>query len=555
MAQARRINSVKELNGSTGCGWLINVKLCKLWDHHLFKNWNRVESLKCFLWIQIITCTAGFDENAKIDVLQPHPKSGTIDDVITWHKITIEELSTITTPRSNYALIATIEALDPDFGWYYIGCRKCHKFVKEEAVPIDVVEIEGKTSSKKSRSQIPSKTVFRCETEGCPKPITTASPRYKMRLDVEDGTSGSCTFVMFDDCIRLLMNKSCEQIRETIPPGTPNNQIPEELYQLVGRLIFKFEATDYVIETGSTVYKCTKIIEDPILIKKFENVVCPVEIEDDNSITNLDTSDVTISQYVSSNIPKVTGSSSVGTGYDQDDEPITPVSSIQKRKVVEIDVDDQEHQASTNKKHLLTSKLRDCFSGYVPKKIKLVTPVGKFEVLTSEAANGEIVMFGNNLLKFANEVQIGPWCRVHFYYNGTDNIICMPFGYDGTQSVPYKPYTPFGVQCIFKLKPHTADYFTVVPAEFINVLTMPNTSVVTVEFGEEEYNFEWFTNEHGSGFSGVMWLIFIIGHHFTLKNTFLLAYKYETTFVLDVFYENNFDVYAPGRPWNSSSSS
>ncbi|CAI9094427.1 OLC1v1030168C1 [Oldenlandia corymbosa var. corymbosa] len=346
MAQARRINSVKELNGSTGCGWLINVKLCKLWDPHHFKNWDRVESRemllmdsngdrivvgvhrdhfhhfnekliegtsllissfdvqkmerdsssanmfsrlnfmsvrqsnqarmlalpileesmalilsvspismhKRFTQISRITCTAGFDENAKIDVLQPQPKLGTIDDVITWHKITIEELSTITTPRSNYALIATIEALDPDFRWYYIGCRKCHKSVKEEVVPIAV--------------------------------------------------------------------------------GTPNNQIPEELYQLVEkRLIFKFEATDYVIQTGSTVYKCTKIIEDPILIKKFENVVCPVE-------------------SVSSNIPKVTGSSSVRTEYDQDDEPITPVSSIQKWKVVEIDIDDQEHQASTNKKHV-----------------------------------------------------------------------------------------------------------------------------------------------------------------------------------------------------------
>ncbi|CAI9117469.1 OLC1v1018867C1 [Oldenlandia corymbosa var. corymbosa] len=374
MAQARRINSVKELNGTTGCGLLINVKLCKLWDRHHFKNWDRVEShemllmdsngdrivagvhcdhfhrfankfiedtrrIQNFLWStnvylneelleivdfkQRITGTAGFDENVKID------------------------------PRSNYALIATIEALDPDFGWYYIGCRKCHKSAKEEDVPIVVVKIEGETSSKKSRSQIPSKTVFHCETESCPKQITTASPRYKVRLDIEDGTPGSCTFVIFDDCIRLLMNKSCEQIRETIPPGTPNNQIPEELYQLVGKkLIFKFEATDYVIQTGSTVYKRTKTIEDPILITKFENVVGPVEIEDVNSITNLDTSDVAISQSVSSNIPKVTGSSSVGTEYDQDDEPITPVSFIQKRKVVEIDVDDQEHQASTNKKHV-----------------------------------------------------------------------------------------------------------------------------------------------------------------------------------------------------------
>ncbi|CAI9109345.1 OLC1v1009149C1 [Oldenlandia corymbosa var. corymbosa] len=423
MAQARRINSVKKLNGSTGCGWLINVKLCKLWDRHHFKNWDRVESREMLLMDsngdrivagvhrdhfhrfneKLIEATSllisnfgcakkgerfkqckhvfriKFDERTTIE---PGPYVdttnfggihgfdfvsfayinatkdlsklvGTIDDVITWHKITIEELSTITIPRSNYALIATIEALDPDFGWYYISCRKCHKSVKEEAVPIVVVKIEGETSSKKSRSQIPSKTVFRCETEGCPKPITTASPRYKMRLDVEDGTPGSCTFVMFDDCIRHLMNKSCEQIRETIPPGTPNNQILEELYQLVGkRLIFKFEATDYVIQTGSTVYKCTKIIEDPILIKKFENVVCPVEIEDDNSITNLDTSNVAISRSVSSNIPKVTGSSSIGTEYDQDDEPITPVSSIQKWKVVEIDVDDQEHQALTNKKHV-----------------------------------------------------------------------------------------------------------------------------------------------------------------------------------------------------------
>ncbi|CAI9106553.1 OLC1v1005740C1 [Oldenlandia corymbosa var. corymbosa] len=259
-----------------------------LWSTNVYLN---EELLEIVNFRQRIACTARFDENAKIDVLQPHPKSGTIDDVITWHKNTIEELSTITIVK--LCTFATIEALDPDFGWYYIVCRKCHKSVKEEAVPIAVVKIEGETSSKKSRSQIPSKTVFRCGTEGCPKPITTASPRYKMRLDVEDGTPGSCTFVMFDDCIRHLMNKSCKQIRETIPP-----------------------------------------------------------IEDDNSITDLDTSDVAISQSVSSNIPKVTGSSSVGTKYDQDDESITPVSSIQKRKVVEIDVDDQEHQTSTNKKHV-----------------------------------------------------------------------------------------------------------------------------------------------------------------------------------------------------------
>ncbi|CAI9102472.1 OLC1v1000752C1 [Oldenlandia corymbosa var. corymbosa] len=366
MAQARRINSVKKLNGSIQCGWLINVKLCNLWDRHHFKNWDRVESremllmdsngdrivagvhhdhfhrfnekliegtsllisnfgcakngerfkqckhvfrikfderttiepgpyvdttifggihgfdfvsfdyinatkdlsklvdvigqikttsgltmkmargrnqhhMELHIMNERITCTAGFDENAKIDVLQPQPKSGTIDDVITWHKITIEELSTITTPR--------------------------------------------------------------------------VSPTIKYRRNF-------------------------------------TNLWGRGSYSNLRRLIMSYKR-------GSTVYKCTKIIEDPILIKKFENVVSPVEvcpkfadIEDDNSITNLDTSDVAILQSVSSNIPKVTGLSSIGTEYDQDDEPITPVSSIQKWKVVEIDIDDEEHQASTNKKHV-----------------------------------------------------------------------------------------------------------------------------------------------------------------------------------------------------------
>ncbi|CAI9095112.1 OLC1v1030973C1 [Oldenlandia corymbosa var. corymbosa] len=41
-----------------------------------------------------------------------------------------------------------------------------------------------------------------------------------------------------------------------------------------------------------------------------------------------------------------------------------------------------------------------------------------------------------------------------------DKIMCTPFALDGTQSVPYKPFSPFGFQCIFKLKAHSAELFT-----------------------------------------------------------------------------------------------
>ncbi|CAI9099430.1 OLC1v1036256C1 [Oldenlandia corymbosa var. corymbosa] len=292
MAQARRINSVKELNGSTGCGGLINVKLCKLWDRHHFKTWDRVESREMLL----------MDSNSDRIVAGVHRDY--------FH-------------RFNEKLIEGTSLLISN-----IGCAKNRERFKQ------------------------CKHVFRI--------------KYDERTTIELGPYVDTTnfggihgfdFVSFN---YINATKDLSKLVDVIGQIKTTSGLTMKMAR--GRNQHHMEL--HIMNESAEILKCTLWGDHALKVQNhidatgsIRAIVIISNIEDDNSITNLDASDVLISRSVSSNMPKVTGSSSVATEYDQDDEPITPVNSIQKRKVVEIDIDDQEHQASTNKKHSVSSNI------------------------------------------------------------------------------------------------------------------------------------------------------------------------------------------------------
>ncbi|CAI9089424.1 OLC1v1023996C1 [Oldenlandia corymbosa var. corymbosa] len=175
--------------------------------------------------------------------------------------------------------------------------------------------------------------------------------RYKMQLSVEDGTLGTCKFVMFDRDIHRLMNRSCQEIRESMGEDEKERgEIPEELYQLVGkRVIFKFEVTEYLITTGMNVYTCAKIVDDPIIIERFENADDPLEMHEDE-ITDLP-SNVANSDYVSDELQKGNSSYSDAKDGEVEDYTLTCDSSEKKRKTSVFDEENFTAGSSTMKKH------------------------------------------------------------------------------------------------------------------------------------------------------------------------------------------------------------
>ncbi|CAI9112527.1 OLC1v1012986C1 [Oldenlandia corymbosa var. corymbosa] len=73
MSISRRLNSVKDLNGKTGCGWMINVKLCRVWDRHQWNNHDVVVLREMMLMD---------DKGDKIVAAQPHDQFNRLGDLL-----------------------------------------------------------------------------------------------------------------------------------------------------------------------------------------------------------------------------------------------------------------------------------------------------------------------------------------------------------------------------------------------------------------------------------------------------------------------------------------
>ncbi|XP_019089516.1 PREDICTED: FBD-associated F-box protein At1g60410-like isoform X2 [Camelina sativa] len=81
-------------------------------------------------------------------------------------------------------IACTISAINTDWGWFYISCRKCNKKVDKEDLTIKLEDVKK-----------PSKPRWRCET--CNEWATLIEPKYKLHVHVWD-KSGETKIFLFD---------------------------------------------------------------------------------------------------------------------------------------------------------------------------------------------------------------------------------------------------------------------------------------------------------------------------------------------------------------------
>ncbi|XP_076886015.1 replication protein A 70 kDa DNA-binding subunit A-like [Bidens hawaiensis] len=100
------------------------------------------------------------------------------------------EICTILQPKS-IIVLGTIKVVCPDSEWYYVGCNSCSR-----KVIVTVVEGED---------------VYECKNQRCNTLGVTPTPRYKIKLRVQDG-SGVVSLTLFDSDAKLIINKTASEL-------------------------------------------------------------------------------------------------------------------------------------------------------------------------------------------------------------------------------------------------------------------------------------------------------------------------------------------------------
>ncbi|XP_048604736.1 uncharacterized protein LOC125582205 [Brassica napus] len=117
---------------------------------------------------------------------------------------------------------ATVDAIDTDWAWYYLGCAKCHY---------------KKVTDITNRDVVPVKHLWYCDT--CHQSVTNVAPRFKIHLLLKDDTGE--TKVMLLDTVaepilgvsaEVLLNGSLEEVEDP-------EDLPDQVTALIGKT-FKF---------------------------------------------------------------------------------------------------------------------------------------------------------------------------------------------------------------------------------------------------------------------------------------------------------------------------
>ncbi|XP_076888661.1 replication protein A 70 kDa DNA-binding subunit A-like [Bidens hawaiensis] len=103
------------------------------------------------------------------------------------------EIFTILQPKS-IIVLGTIKAVCPDSEWYYVSCNSCSR-------KVSVTVIEGKD-------------VYECKNQKCNTLGVTPTPRFKIRLRVQDG-SGVVSLTLFYRDDKLIINKTASELLAT----------------------------------------------------------------------------------------------------------------------------------------------------------------------------------------------------------------------------------------------------------------------------------------------------------------------------------------------------
>ncbi|XP_013608093.1 uncharacterized protein LOC106423891 [Brassica napus] len=133
-------------------------------------------------------------------------------------------------------IICTIEAIDTDWSWFYIGCNRHQKRVNK----IPNVDYGRMTKN--------DKPLFHCEH--CRSNINTVGPKFKLHLVVKDD-SATCNLMFLGSVSKSIVGVDAEELCD----GSYEEILPEPILSLVGKsFCFGISITSDNVTNGSDTF-------------------------------------------------------------------------------------------------------------------------------------------------------------------------------------------------------------------------------------------------------------------------------------------------------------
>ncbi|KAJ1391982.1 hypothetical protein SESBI_36166, partial [Sesbania bispinosa] len=104
---------------------------------------------------------------------------------------------------------------------------------------------------------------------GCEANVTEVTPRYMLRVEVNDGNE-KAHFVLFDSDSERLFSKKCAQMIDELKDPSCY-EYPEEVYGIMGNeLLFKVSVKDDRAYSFDDSFKVKKVCQDEVIINEFK---------------------------------------------------------------------------------------------------------------------------------------------------------------------------------------------------------------------------------------------------------------------------------------------
>ncbi|XP_076904371.1 uncharacterized protein LOC143559790 [Bidens hawaiensis] len=151
----------------------------------------------------------------------------------------------------NIIILGTIKAICPDTEWYYIGCNPCS---------LKLMENNGEGGNE-----------YECKTERCNVLGVLPTPRFKIKIRVQDST-GVVSLTLFDRDAKMLINKtSAELIDSQKQNKVENGGFPAELDCLLeNKFAFKVDVAEFNFRNIVEDYGINKFTDDTNILTELQ---------------------------------------------------------------------------------------------------------------------------------------------------------------------------------------------------------------------------------------------------------------------------------------------
>ncbi|XP_050254903.1 uncharacterized protein LOC126700757 [Quercus robur] len=208
-------------------------------EHYL----SSTSATKVYINLEIPETTTLIDRNVEKTEIEGIPlqfkQQISVEKRITQNRRTIKQMTSLEWTSNDqenvFTCLATIENIENNFGWYYIGCAKCNKKVKSEN--------DFWCSHCKSNSNFPI-------------------PRYKIQLNVDDGTE-CAVFILFDKEAEKFLHTTARELSNKYAIMNANSTLPNEIEKLIGKtFVFQLKLNDYNWKKGWELYTTEKVFDN-----------------------------------------------------------------------------------------------------------------------------------------------------------------------------------------------------------------------------------------------------------------------------------------------------